>query len=109
MRTLLLVPFVVGVGRVYGQATETFPPWAQYGVLGIVIIGLVITRTIVPGWIYAEKASELVETRAEVKALTQQMVENQQITLPALQTATQVVQQAMPLVQEALRLQRGGG
>jgi hypothetical protein len=111
MKTLLLVSAVVSVGRVLAAAGDSVPPWAQYGILGLVVLGLVYTKTIVPGWIYQETRGELVDSRVEVKALTQQIIENQQIALPALQTATQVVQQALPLVQDALRLrdQRGGG
>jgi hypothetical protein len=46
---------ILAVAPVLAVATfadEQLPAWAQWGILGLIIISLVVTRQIVPGWTY---------------------------------------------------------
>lgn len=50
-------------------ANEAFAePWAQFGILGLVIVGILYTRVIVPGWAY-------VKLEARIKKLEDALIE----------------------------------
>jgi len=104
VKTFLLASAVTGAASVLAEAGDSMPPWAQWGVLGAVIVGLLITKTIVPGWIYQDTRAELIAAKADIKTLSQQLIDSQQVALPALQTSSQVIADALPIVRDALRL-----
>ena len=71
------------------------PDWAQYGILGLVIIALVVTRQLVPGWVYAETKAEVIELRAENKELVQQVIDTNAQAIPALREAASAIDKAL--------------
>lgn len=73
-------------------AEEALPGWAQYGILGIIIIALVVTRQLVAGWVYAELKEELKEVKKENKRLVQTIIDNQAVTVPALIKSSELVE-----------------
>lgn len=77
----------------YASQTDLLPPWAQYGILGFIIIGF-LTRQIVPGWHYRDREEEVKLLRAENSRLIDLILETQAKTLPALQEGTKALQEA---------------
>lgn len=75
-------------------AEADLPAWAQWGVLGLVILGFV-TRQIVPGWLYTDVKAENQVLRQENKDLVQLVLETQKSTIPALEEASKAVNEAM--------------
>lgn len=99
---------IVAVSIVYFSyqilaAEEALPGWAQYGILGIIIIALVVTRQLVAGWVYAELKEELKEVKAENKRLVQTLIDNNAVTVPALSKSSEMLERA------AKELERRGG
>jgi Tfp pilus assembly protein PilN len=70
------------------------PDWAEWGVLGLVILGFVL-RQLVPGWLYADVKVENQELRKENKEMVELVLSTQQSAIPALQEATKAVNEAM--------------
>lgn len=83
---------------------EVIPNWVEYGVLGLIILGLV-SKQLIPGWLYNDVKSENRELKAENRKLVELVLETQSKTLPALQEGTSAVRQAL----EELRFLRRGG
>lgn len=114
MKTLLVLSVIVAIPaalQAAGEEVSNFPGWAQAGAAGLVVIAIVYTKALVPGWTYQELKTannelkqELKEAKVENKDLTRQVIEGQAQVLPALQTATTAIQQAMPVVSSALTL-----
>jgi hypothetical protein len=112
MKTFLLLSVLGGsLGSaiaVLADQADGMPSWAQYGLLGLALVGLLYTKVIVAGWTYqelkvqlADTKQELKEVRIENKELTQQIIQGQQIALPALQTSGQVISDALPILKDA--------
>lgn len=41
-------------------------PWAQFGILGLVVIGILYTRVIVPGWAYLKLEARIEKMEIEL-------------------------------------------
>jgi hypothetical protein len=85
------------LGSILG-ATEALPPWAQYGIVGLVGGMLIVTKQLVPGWVYQEVRTERDELKADNKVLVHQLIEAQTTTIPVLQASTRAVEDAMALI-----------
>lgn len=121
MRLYVLGLLFPSVGILAQEATgEGLPDWANYGILGLLIVGLVFSRALVPGNTHreivaklelqlVEAKTETKEARAEIKTLTTQMLETQAPALQALQAATQVMDQAIPLIRTVVTSKGGEG
>jgi hypothetical protein len=81
---------------VLAQTSEapSLPPWATWGVLGLVITGFV-TKQLVPGWLYADIKTENKEQKVEINRLVDLALETQKATLPAIQASTSAVGEAL--------------
>lgn len=97
--TTLLTPLVV-----IADDPPVLPPWAQWGILGAVILGM-ITKQLVPGWLYQDKLTELKLLKDENARLVQLALDTQKATLPAMQASTSAVDKAMEEIR-ALRAER---
>ncbi len=91
---VMFLPAGAVVAAENAVSDNALPSWLQYGVLGLVIVALVITKQLVPGWIHQELRQENKELKADVKDLVKQNLAAQQVTLPALITATEVIKEA---------------
>lgn len=74
--------------------TTELPSWASWGVLGLVILGFV-TKQLVPGWMYQDAKQENKELRAENVRLVQLTLDTQKTTLPAIESSTSAVSEAL--------------
>lgn len=84
----------VPVGLAVQEAAPTLPPWASWGVLGLVIAGFV-TKQLVPGWLYADLKNENKELRVENARLVQLTLDTQKATLPAIESSTSAISEAL--------------
>ena len=95
IKLYLVFTFITSVIGGVLAAEEALPGWAQYGILGIVIIALVVTKQLVAGWVYAEVKEENEELKKENKELVKTIIENQAVFVPALAKATETIDKAM--------------
>lgn len=86
------------------EETPVLPAWAQWGILGLVILAM-ITKQLVPGWLYQDKVAEAKLLKDENARLVQLALDTQQATLPAMQASTAAVDKAMEEIRE-LRAER---
>lgn len=86
------------------QTTE-IPAWAQYGILGFIILGF-LTQQIVPGWHYKRQEQELQQLKQENTKLVKLILDTQAQTLPALQEGTIALREAQRELRR-LRYQEG--
>jgi len=77
------------------QAEIDLPSWVEWGVLGLVIVAIVMTKQLVPGWIYAELKEENAELKEENKELVTKLLELSETALPAIKESNTVVAEAM--------------
>lgn len=75
-------------------ADAQLPAWAQWGVLGLIILGFV-TKQLVPGWLYADIKAENKELKAENTRLVALALDIQKATLPAIEASTSAVSEAL--------------
>lgn len=87
--------FFAAASGIIAAEDAALPDWAQYGILGLVIIALVVTRQLVPGWVYAETKAEVIELRAENKELVQQVIDSNAQAIPALREAASAIDKAL--------------
>jgi hypothetical protein len=85
-----------------GGSNGDLPNWVQWGVLGLVILGF-ITKQLVPGWLYSDIKAENKELKAENIRLVQLALDTQTKTLPAIEAATRVVEDAMAEIRASKR------
>jgi hypothetical protein len=97
--TTLFTPILV-----LADETPVLPPWAQWGILGAVILAM-ITKQLVPGWLYQDKLAELKLLKEENTRLVQLALDTQKATLPAMEASTSAVDKAMEEIR-ALRSER---
>jgi len=67
------------------------PSWLEWGVLGVVIVAIVMTKQLVPGWIYAELKQENRELKDENKELVAKLLALSETALPAIKESNTVV------------------
>lgn len=91
---LLALVFGVPMGVLAEETVPALPPWATWGVLGLVIAGFV-TRQLVPGWLWSDQREEIKELKAENTRLVNLALETQKATLPAIQASTAAVTEAL--------------
>lgn len=84
------------------MAAGEIPLWAQYGVLGLIILGFIM-KQLVPGWLYSDVKAEAKELRTENQRLVQLVLDTQTKTIPALEAATKAVDEAMAELQARRR------
>lgn len=89
---VLILP---SAGGLLAAESSDLPPWLQYGVLGLVIVALVVTKQLVPGWIHQEIRNENKELKLENKDLVKLVFDTQNATLPVLEKATSAVEEAI--------------
>ncbi len=87
---------VAGAGA--GADPTALPGWAQFGILGVIILALVVTKQLVAGWVYVEVKTERDNLKLENKELIQQLISTQRETLPVMQSATSAIEDAMEIV-----------
>jgi hypothetical protein len=95
LKLALLAAAGFPIGLIAQEATQVeLPPWASWGVLGLVILGFV-TKQLVPGWLYADIKVENKEVKAENIRLVQLALDTQKATLPAIEASTAAVSEAL--------------
>lgn len=94
MKIALLIASAAGSGIIGQEAAPALPPWATWGVLGLVIAGFV-TKQLVPGWMYSDLKTEIKEVRADNTRLVELNFDTQKATLPAIEASTSVVSEAI--------------
>lgn len=92
---------------IFASTHDDLPPWANYGILGLVIVAI-ITRQLVAGWQYADMKAERDRLQEDNKALVQQLLANQEATLPALKEATTAVSEALTEIRILRQYNREG-
>ena len=94
------------LGAVLGTFAQAAPSGGSDTLVASLIsaIGGAGLSTAILWKIHAEDRNENRELKAEAKTLTQQLIDSQQVALPALQTSSQVIADALPIVRDALRL-----
>lgn len=97
---LTLSGFPLGV--IAQEVAPTLPPWASWGVLGLVIAGFV-TKQLVPGWLYADLKTENKELKADNSRLVALALETQKATLPAIEASTTAVTEALAEIRSSRR------
>lgn len=85
------------VGALFIAAEEALPGWAQYGILGLIIIALVVTKQLVPGWVHADTIAELKEVKAENKQLVQTIIDDKAVTGAALIKSSEMLERTLEL------------
>lgn len=85
---------IIGVVVFGDDTTQTIPAWAQYGILGLIIVGF-LTKQLVMGWLYQDVKAERDLLKTENKGLVQLVLDTQQATIPALQASTVAVNEAL--------------
>lgn len=94
LKFALLALLGIPVGVFAEEVVPALPPWASWGVLGLVILGFV-TKQLVPGWLYADLRTENKEQKAEITRLVNLALETQKATLPAIEASTSAVTEAL--------------
>lgn len=84
----------IGVAIFGDETTPMLPAWTNYGVLGLLVVGL-LTKQLVMGWLYQDVKTERDELKTENKRLVQLVLDTQQATIPALQASTVAVGEAL--------------
>jgi hypothetical protein len=103
MLKLLLLPVLgVPVGVVAQEVSPVLPPWASWGVLGLVIAGFA-TKQLVPGWLYTDLKTENKELKADNNRLVDLALETQKATLPAIEASTTAVVEALAEIRSIRR------
>jgi hypothetical protein len=90
----ILALFSIPAGVLAQETAPALPPWASWGVLGLVIAGI-ITRQLVPGWSYNDLKTENKDLKAENNRLVSLALETQKATLPAIEASTIAVAEAL--------------
>lgn len=93
------------VGTILAADGE-LPGWANYGILGVLIVALVVTRQIVPGWVNARNEEEIKELRKEKNDLINLVFDTQKATLPVMEKQNTVLQEAMEEIRTLRRQPR---
>lgn len=93
---LVTITVLLGAGGVIFAAGEGdgLPAWAQVVIVIGIAFGL-ITKQLVPGWIYTDMKNRLDATEAEVKDAHQKLIDVYATEAPALKEAQRVVADAM--------------
>jgi hypothetical protein len=93
--SIYLNVMIIGVVVFSDDTTQApIPAWAQYGILGLIIIGF-LTKQLVMGWLYQDIKAERDLLKTENNRLVQLVLDTQQATLPALQASTVAVGAAL--------------
>lgn len=82
-------------------ATTDLPPWANYGLLGALIVAI-LTRQFVPGWVHRDVVLERDALKQELGRMVDKVLTVSESAVPALRESTSVVNQAI----EEIRLIR---
>jgi hypothetical protein len=94
LKLAFLAMFGIPIGVIAQEAAPALPPWASWGVLGLVILGFV-TKQLVPGWLYGDLKTENKELKADNTRLVALALETQKATLPAIEASTTAVTEAL--------------
>lgn len=94
----------VPIGLLAEETVPALPPWATWGVLGLVIAGFV-TRQLVPGWLWSDQREEIKDLKAENTRLVNLALETQKATLPAIEASTAAVTEALSEIRTFRRAQ----
>lgn len=85
---------VVGLAALlFANANPTLPDWAQYGLLGLVLVGIV-TKQIVPGWAYRDAEARVAKLEEDREELVELILAQQEKILPALVEGTHALREA---------------
>lgn len=95
LKLVALFAFVgVPIGVLAEETVPALPPWATWGVLGMVIAGI-LTRQLVPGWSYRDQQEEIKALKADNSRLVNLALDTQRATLPAIEASTSAVTEAL--------------
>jgi hypothetical protein len=94
LKLAVLGVFGIPIGVIAQETAPALPPWASWGVLGLVIAGI-ITRQLVPGWSYNDLKVENKELKADNTRLVNLVLDTQKSTIPAIEASTSAVADAI--------------
>lgn len=94
MPTLAIAAVIGGGGFFIAAEGQGLPSWAQVLIAMGVAFGL-ITKQLVPGWIYTDTKSRLEATEQDLKEAHQKMIDIYQSEAPALKAAQEATAEAM--------------
>lgn len=64
-------PLTAVIAQSASSADPTMTPWLQYGILGLIIVGILYLKVIVPGWIYQAEIARVTKLEQQVKDMTE--------------------------------------
>jgi hypothetical protein len=82
---------VLVVATWYLAAQGEIPEWANYGILGLFVAGMLATKQVVAGWVYQDLRRENEELKGEVRRVTDLLFEMGAKAIPALNASTEAV------------------
>lgn len=84
------------------ESAADISSWLQYGVLGLVLFAMIVSKQLVPGWIHSsivkEYQEEIKELKLEKRQLIDKLFDTQKAAIPALGEATKAIDEALTVV-----------